>query len=121
MSITYVFYNPHYRYTITGLINGHLKVWRLPQNKVFSKDYILIHNFIRHTKPVDKVVEGHDERLIISSSPEMIVCVWSLETFDLPREYNFSGEYQRIILYNSIYSLSTKDAILGTLKFGKTL
>lgn len=87
----YVFYNVHYKYTVTGLINGHIKVWRLPQNKVFSKEYILIHNFNRHAKPIDKIVEGQDERIIISSSSEMIVCQWSLETFDLLREYNFLG------------------------------
>lgn len=75
--MTYVFYNTHYKYTVTGLINGHIKVWRLPQNSS-SKDYILIHNFIKHTKPIDKIVEGHDERIIISSSSEMIVCLWSL-------------------------------------------
>ncbi len=60
LSITYVFFNVYYKYTVTGLINGHIKVWRLPQTKVISKDYILIHNFIKHAKPIDKIVQGHD-------------------------------------------------------------
>ena len=29
LSITYVLYNAYYKYTITGLVNGHIKVWRL--------------------------------------------------------------------------------------------
>ena len=82
LSITYVLYNSHYKYTITGLINGHVKVWRLNEFKLHNKDYILIHNYIRHGKPVEKVVEGQDHRIIITSSSEMIVCFWSLETFE---------------------------------------
>lgn len=81
MSITYVLYNTAYKYTITGLINGHIKVWRLPANAgttSTNKDYILIHKYIQHTKPIDKIVQGHDERIIISNSEEMIVCLWSL-------------------------------------------
>lgn len=68
MSITYVLFNFQYKYTITGLINGHIKVWRLPQSLISSKDYILIHKYIRHTKPIDKIVEGTDDRIIISCS-----------------------------------------------------
>ncbi len=81
MSITYVLYNNHYKYTITGLINGQIKVWRLPtyQNQPSSsKDYILIHKYIQHSKQVDKIIQGIDERIIISSSEEMQVCLWSL-------------------------------------------
>lgn len=81
----YVLYNFHYKYTVTGLINGHIKVWRIPHAKIVTKDFILIHNFTRHAKPIEKIVEGQDERIIISSSSEMIVCLWSLETFDLLR------------------------------------
>lgn len=83
MSITYVLFNNHYKYTITGLINGHIKVWRLPQNSLScsSKDYILIHKYSRHSKPILKIVEGPDDRIIISSSEELVVCMWSLETF----------------------------------------
>ena len=117
----YVLYNFHYKYTVTGLMNGHIKVWRIPQAKIVTKDFILIHNFTRHAKPIEKIVEGQDERIIISSSSEMIVCLWSLETFDLLREYNFLGEYSSIILYNSNYSLAMKDSTLGWLKFGKTM
>lgn len=62
LSITYVLYNPHYKYTIAGLINGQIKVWRLPQNNIncTAKDYILIHKFARHAKEVEKIVEGAD-------------------------------------------------------------
>ena len=96
---------------MTGLINGHIKVWRLPQNSLTCtpKDYILIHKYIRHSKQVDKIVEGYDERIIISSSEEMVICMWSLETFELLREYDFQGEYTRVFLYNSVYSLAVRD------------
>ena len=56
----YVLYNFHYKYTVVGLINGHIKVWRLPQVKIASRDFILIHNFIRHAKPIEKIVQGQD-------------------------------------------------------------
>ena len=121
LSITYVLYNPHYKYTITGLINGHLKVWRLNEMKNTSKDYILIHNYTRHAKPIEKIVKGSDSRIIISSSSEMLVCLWSLETFEQLREYSFAGEYSKIFLHNSIFSLAFKDSSLGQLKFGKTM
>lgn len=81
MSITYVLYNSQYKYTITGLINGQIKVWRLPQGHTQGRDYILIHKYIRHGKQVEKIVEGADDRIIISCSEEMLVCLWSLETF----------------------------------------
>ena len=70
LSITYSLYNFHYKYTITGLVNGHIKVWRLPQNSIncSTKDYILIHKFVGHSKQVDKIVDGSDERIIISGS-----------------------------------------------------
>lgn len=121
MSITYVLHNFQYKYTITGLINGQIKVWRLPQNSLTSKDYILIHKYIRHTKAVSKIIEGSDDRIIISSSEELLICLWSLETFQLLREYDFMGTYSDIQLYNGLYSLAVKDNELGLLKFGKTL
>lgn len=70
LSITYVLYIHNYKYTVTGLINGQIKVWRLPQNSTncTPKDYILIHKYVRHSKQVDKIVQGADERVIISSS-----------------------------------------------------
>ena len=58
-----------------------MKVWRLNEMKNIAKDYIMIHNFIHHQKQIEKIVQGSDERVIISSSSELIVCLWTLETF----------------------------------------
>lgn len=85
------------------------------------QDYILIHNYIRHTKPVESIVQGSDDRVIITCSQELMVCLWSLETFELLREYDFTGEYSNIILYNGLFSYAIKDGELGKLKFGKTM
>ena len=49
--------------------------------KNITKDYILIHNFIHHAKQIDKIVKGSDDRVIITASSELMVCLWTLETF----------------------------------------
>lgn len=67
-AITYVHLNTSYKYTITGLINGNVKVWRLPLSLVSSNEYIMIHNCIHHTKQVEKIVPSNDDRVIISAS-----------------------------------------------------
>lgn len=97
-AITYVHLNTSYKYTITGLINGNVKVWRLPLSPVSSTECIMIHNCIYHTKFVEKIVPSNDDRVIISASNDLTICLWSLETFELLRVYNFEGEYTQIFL-----------------------
>lgn len=112
-----MYFNASYKYTITGLYNGNVKVWRLPLilsvnkaslsvnrsslsvnksslsvNKSFSSvnkppqsnlsnDYIMIHNCLYHTKQVEKIVATLDDRVVLSQSADLTVCLWSLETF----------------------------------------
>jgi WD40 repeat protein len=82
-AITYVHLNKTYKYTITGLYNGNLKVWRLPLSPIttHTAEYIMIHNCVHHTKPVEKVVPASDHRLVLSASEDLTLCLWSLETF----------------------------------------
>lgn len=86
-----------------------------------SDENILIHNYIRHSKPIEKIVEGIDSRIIITCSQELMLCLWSLETFELLRDYDFASEYTNIILYNGAYSFAIKGNMLGKLKFGKNM
>lgn len=97
-AITYVHLNTSYKYTITGLINGNVKVWRLPLSPVSSAECIMIHNCNYHTKFVEKIVPSNDDRVIISAANDLTICLWSLETFELLRVYNFEGEYTQIFL-----------------------
>jgi len=97
-AITYVHFNNSYKYTITGLINGNVKVWRLPLSQVSASENIMIHNCIYHTKHVEKIIPSNDNRVIISSANDLTICLWSLETFELLRVYNFEGEYSEITL-----------------------
>lgn len=78
-SITQVHLNRSYKYTITGLYNGHVKVWRLPLSP-FSQnaEYIMIHNCIHHTKAVEQIVPASDQRLILTSAEDLTFCMWSL-------------------------------------------
>jgi WD40 repeat protein len=58
----------------------------------------MIHNCVHHTKAVERIVPASDERLILSSSEDLTLCLWSLETFELLRSYNFEGDYTNIFL-----------------------
>ncbi len=78
MAITFVYFNRTYKYTVTGLINGNVKIWRLPLLSISANDYIMIHNCIYHTKAIEKVIQGIDDRMIISYSIDLTVCLWSL-------------------------------------------
>ncbi len=71
-------YNRNYSYTVTGLMNGHVKVWRLPLYQASSNEYIMIHNCIFHTKQVESIIAGSDDRTIISYSSDLTLCLWSL-------------------------------------------
>jgi hypothetical protein len=50
VSITTVYFSNYFKYTITGLLNGDIKVWRLPINPLYSQKEILIHNFAYHSR-----------------------------------------------------------------------
>jgi hypothetical protein len=76
-------------------------------------DYIMIHNCIYHTKLVEKIVATDDDRVIFSQSADLTVCMWSLETFELLRVYDFEGEYQKVMLYDYKGALAIKDNFLG--------
>lgn len=103
-AITYVYYNRSSKYVATGLINGNMKIWRLPLNinrhshhsmtqsqvqgataptttSQTHNEYIMIHNCIHHTKSVEKIIPGEDDRVIMSYSADLTLCLWSLETF----------------------------------------
>lgn len=58
----------------------------------------MIHNCVHHTKAVERIVPASDERLVLSSSEDLTLCLWSLETFELLRSYNFEGDYSNIFL-----------------------
>ncbi len=122
-----MYYNSSYKYTVTGLFNGNVRVWRLPlvlssvSKATTPNDYIMIHNCIYHTKLVEKIVATDDDRVIFSQSADLTVCMWSLETFELLRVYDFEGEYQKVMLYDYKGALAIKDNFLGELKFGKTM
>ncbi len=102
MAITQVHLNRSYKYTITGLINGNVKVWRLPLSTItnYAAEYIMIHNCVFHSRAVEKIVPANDERLVLTSAEDLTLCLWSLETFELLRTYNFEAEYSNIFLIN---------------------
>lgn len=80
-AITYVHFNSSYKYTITGLINGNVKVWRLPLSQNSAAEAIMIHSCNYHAKHVEKIVPADDDRVIISAANDLTLCLWSLETF----------------------------------------
>lgn len=82
-SITKVHFNRTYKYTITGLYNGNVKVWRLPFSISASQnaEHIMIHNCKHHARPVENIVPAKDNRLVLSLAEDLTLCLWSLETF----------------------------------------
>lgn len=68
-AITCVHLNRSYKYTLTGLINGSLRVWRLPLRQLNSSpEYIMIHNCVYHAKPIDRIIPASDDRIVISAA-----------------------------------------------------
>lgn len=51
-SLSIVLFNSHYKYTTTGMLNGDVKVWRLPTSSLYHHKEILLHNFTYHTREV---------------------------------------------------------------------
>jgi hypothetical protein len=58
----------------------------------------MIHNCIYHAKAVEKIVPAQDERIILTAAEDRTVCMWSLETFELLRAYNFEVAYSKLFL-----------------------
>jgi len=81
----------------------------------------MIHNCIHHTKTVTKVVPASDHRLVLSSSEDLTLCLWSLETFELLRAYNFEGEYTELFLIDQKRAFALQNGFLGEIVFGKTM
>lgn len=81
----------------------------------------MIHNCLHHTRPIDKVVPASDHRLVLSASEDLTLCLWSLETFELLRAYNFEGDYTSIFLVDQKKAFAIQNAELGELTFGKTM
>lgn len=49
-SLSIVLFSKHYKYTVTGMLNGEVKVWRLPTSQLYQHKEFLIHNFIYHSR-----------------------------------------------------------------------
>lgn len=67
---------------------------------------------------MEHILPGPDHRTIITASLDMYVCFMSLETFELLRIFNFSGEYSKIFLCDHLMAYAVKDNYLGQLNFG---
>jgi WD40 repeat protein len=117
-SLSIVLYSSHYKYTVTGMLNGDVRVWRLPTSELYHHKEILIHNFSYHTREIEHIIPGADHRTLITAGLDMYVCFISLETFELLRAYNFSGEYSKIYLCSPTLAYAVKDSYLGHLNFG---
>lgn len=52
-SLTTAYFSYKYKYTVTGLLNGEIKVWRLPINPLYLHKEILIHTWMHHTREVE--------------------------------------------------------------------
>ena len=104
-----------------GLLNGEIRVWRLPTTTLYSQKEMLIHSFGCHSREVEQIITGVTPKIIISYSLDLHVHFLSLETFEVLRSFNFTGEYSKIYLYDHLQAYAIKDSYLGELKFGEEL
>lgn len=51
----------------------------------------------------------------------MYVCFMSIETFEMLRIFNFSGEYSKIFLNDHLTAYAIKESYLGELNFGNNM
>lgn len=121
VSITTVYFSNYYKYTVMGLLNGDVRVWRLPINALYSQKEILIHNFSRHSKEVEQIIQGENEKIIVTYGVDMNVNFMSIDTFEVLRTFNFVGEYTKLYLFDYLFAYAIKDSYLGELNFGKNL
>jgi hypothetical protein len=57
----------------------------------------------------------------MTSGEDLLVCVWSLETFEMLRKFEFFGVYGEVFVKSIDEAFVSKDGVLGTLNFGKFL
>jgi WD40 repeat protein len=91
-SISTVLFSSHYKYTIIGLLNGEVRVWRLPTSSLYHHKEILIHNFTYHTREIEQIIQANDYKVIITTGLDLYVSFMSIETFEVLRTFNFSAE-----------------------------
>ena len=77
-SISTALFSSHYKDTITGLLNGEVKVWRLPVSALYHHREILIHNFSYHSREIEQIVQADDYKTIITTGLDLYVCFLSL-------------------------------------------
>jgi len=77
-SLSAAIFSRHYKYTVTGMLNGEVRVWRLPTSPLYHHKEILLHTFSYHTREVEHIIMGKDYRTIISSAIDLYVCFLSL-------------------------------------------
>lgn len=121
VSITTVYFSNYYKYTVVGLLNGDVRVWRLPTNSLYGQKEILIHNFAHHSKEVEQIIQGESEKMIVTYGLDLYVNFLSMDTFQLLRSFNFVGEYSKLYLFDHLSAYAIKDGYLGELSFGKNL
>lgn len=71
-------FSRQYKYTVTGMLSGEVRVWRLPTSPLYQHKEILLHSFSYHSREVELIIRGSDHRTIITSSLDMYVCFLSL-------------------------------------------
>ena len=49
-SLSSVIFSRHYKYTVAGMLNGEVRVWRLPISPLYHHKEILLHSFSYHTR-----------------------------------------------------------------------
>jgi hypothetical protein len=104
-----------------GLLNGDIKVWRLPTNSLYNQKEMLIHSFGFHSREVDQIIPGNNPKIIITYAMDLNVCFVSLETFEVLRSFNFVGEYSKIYLFDHLLAYAIQDSYLGELNYGQDL
>lgn len=80
-TITTVLFSNHYKYTVIGLLNGEIRVWRLPTTSLYSQKEMLIHSFGCHSREVEQIIPAATPKIVISYALDLYVHFLSLETF----------------------------------------
>jgi hypothetical protein len=57
----------------------------------------------------------------MTSGEDLLVCVWSLETFEMLRRFEFFGVYGEVWVKSIDEAFVTRDNVLGRLNFGISL
>lgn len=54
----------------------------------------------------------------MTNAEDLLVCVWSLETFEMLRRFEFAGVYTEVHVKSIDEAFVVKDGVLGELNFG---